>query len=148
MNFKLIAWFAGMCLVGNFVYSIFGTQISIINRCSRKLFDMIKNDHEYWFSDSCGKYLKSVVRKNRIIIIAISAVVILFVPKIGVLGYLIGLILAWIIGGKRTGINHENIEDTIAIFARFARPGMEEEFKEGISWVAQKLENESMFKAF
>ena len=146
MTMEMFLWLAGMWLVGSFVYSIFGTQISIINRCSMKMYSMICNDTDYWYSNSCKRYMSNVKRKNRIIILVVSVLVVCFAPLIGACGFFIGLVLKWFFSGNATGINQNNIDETKAIFLRFAKPGMEEEFKDGLDYIGQRIKMDSIFR--
>lgn len=148
MSWKLFAWILGMGIIGKILYGIFGTQISIINHCSRKLFDMVKNEYDYWSPDSCDKYLKSVVQKNRIIVAVIFVVVILFAPFAGVLGFLLGYGLTLIASRKQVGVNKDNLTETISIFARFAKPDKQNEFVEKLCAVAETLNTETIYQAF
>lgn len=148
VRWKSIAWFSGLWVVGKLVYAFFGTQISITTRCARKLFDMVKNDHEYWFPDSCDKYLKSVVRKNRIIIAVAFIVVILFLPMAGAVGFILGYVITVLTSRKQTGVSEDNLKESIAIFLRFARPNMRDEFAERVFYAAATLDTETIYKSF
>lgn len=146
METKMILWFAGMFFVGRFVYTIFGMQIGIVKNCAMKVHYMIRNDTEYFYSDACLQYLKKIKRKNRIIIIVIAALILFFIPLIGFCGFVAGYIIRKLTTSRLTGINDNNLADTTEIFLQFAKPGMESELSEGLSWVTQKLKNESIFK--
>ena len=146
METKMILWFAGMFFVGRFVYTIFGMQIGIVKNCAMKVHYMIRNDTEYFYSDACLLYLRKIKRKNRGIIIVIAALIFFFIPLIGFCGFVAGYILRKLTTSRLTGINDNNLADTTEIFIQFAKPGMESEFSEGLSWATQKLKNESIFK--
>lgn len=143
---KMVLWFVGMWLVGKYVYTIFGMQISITNRCAMKLYAMIANDHEFWYAESCKRYLDKIKRKNRMIIVVASVLVFAFVPLIGAAGFFLGLFLAWLFGKKHTGINQNNLDDTIKIFMQFAKPGMEDEMRDGLVFLSNELKMKSIFK--
>lgn len=146
MTTGMFLWLAGMWIVGIFVYSIFGTQISIINRCSMKMYFMICNDTDYWYSDLCKRYMSNVKRKNMAIILAISILVICFVPLIGVCGFFAGLIIKWFFSGSATGVNQNNVDETKAMFLRFAKLGMEERFSDGLDYIGQKIMRDAIFR--
>lgn len=146
METKMILWFAGMFFVGRFVYTIFGMQIGIVKNCAMKVHYMIRNDTEYFYSDACLRYLKNIKRKNRIIILVIAALILFFIPLIGFCGFVAGYLLRKFMTGHLTGINDNNLADTTEIFLQFAKPGMESDLSEGLSWVTQKLKNESVFR--
>lgn len=145
MSFKMLAWFIGMWIVGGFIFTLFGVQISIMTQCAMKLYSMVRNDTEYWYSNACHRYMKKVIRNNRIIIAVIFILALLFVPLIGTVGFCAGYFLKWLFTRGATGINDQNLEECIAIFLRFAKPGMEETFGESLRWAAHKLKNDSIF---
>lgn len=145
MEMKMILWFAGMFFVGRFVYTIFGMQIGIIKNCAMKVHYMIRNDTEFFYSDACLRYLNKIKRRNRIIILAITTLILLFIPLIGFVGFVVGYLIRKLMTVRLTGINENNLADTTEIFLQFAKPGMEENFAEGLSWVTHKLKTESIF---
>ena len=146
MTTEMFLWLAGMFIVGSFVYTIFGMQIGIINNCAMKMYSMIRNDTDFFYSDACLKYLQKVKRRNRIIILLITAAVLFFVPLIGFVGFLIGYFFRKLMVHRATGINEGNISDSINIFVQFAKPGMEEEMRDGLKFISYKLQFESIYK--
>lgn len=146
MSLKLVAWLIGMWIVGGIVYTFLGMQISIMRRCAMKLYSMIRNDTEYWYSDACHRYMKKVIRNNTIIILVISFIVLQFIPLIGTIGFFAGYFVKWLFTKGAAGPSDQNLEETITIFMRFAKPGMEEKFREGLHWAAHKLKTDSIFK--
>lgn len=146
MTTEMFLWLAGMFFVGRFVYTIFGMQIGIVNNCAMKVHYMIRNDTEFFYSDACLRYLKKVKNRNRIIILVITAVVLFFIPLIGVIGFVIGYLFRKLTTSHLTGVNDNNLADTTKIFLQFSKPGMEEEFAEGLSWVMHKLKTEEIFR--
>lgn len=146
MELKFFIWFICMFAVGGFVYTMFGMQIGIVNNCAMKLHYMIRNDTDFFYSDACLIYLKKVKRRNRIIIGVIVAIVLFVVPVIGNLGFFTGYFIRKLTTYKHTRINDNNLADTKAIFLQFAKPNMEKEFEEALTWVMQKLKYEDIFK--
>ena len=148
MSYKtqMILWFAGAFFAGRFVYTIFGMQIGIINNCAMKMFNMIRNDTEFFYPDACLSYFNKVKRRNRIIIFVIFAIVICLLPLIGIVGFIAGYILRKLFTLKLTGINDNNISDSIDLFVKFAKPGMEEEMREGLSYIAMQLKFKSIYQ--
>lgn len=128
MDLRMYLWLAGMWLVGSFVYSMFGLQITITKRCALKLQDLLKSDPKNWYPDACEKYWKGVIRKNRIIMFAIGAAVFFLVPGIGVIGYFVGIALKWLTTLSAAGPNENNLLDCEPIFSRYAKPGCEQGF--------------------
>ena len=119
---------AGMLVAGYIVYSIFGFQLLILKKCAMKLYTAIRNEHEFWFPDACKSYLNKVRRRNTAIIIIVLVVSLIFVPLIGVLGFVLGILLARILNGARAGLTDDNVNETLRIFLRFVKPGKAEEF--------------------
>lgn len=146
MSFKMIAWLVGMWIVGGFLYTFLGIQISIMRRCAMKLYSMVGNDTEYWYSDSGHKYIKKVIRNNTIIILIVSFLVLQFIPLIGAVGFFAGYFVKWLFTKGAAGPNDQNLNETIEIFMQFAKPGMEEDFRNGLNWAAHKLKTESIFR--
>lgn len=146
MTFEMIAWLLGMWFVGGLLYAIIGMQASIMRRCAKKLYLMVKSETEYWYAEACNRYMKKVIRTVTIIILVASFLVLQFIPLIGAMGFFAGFFLKWLFNKGAAGPNDQNIAETIAIFLRFAKPGMEEDFREVLLQAAWKLKNESLYR--
>lgn len=146
MTFEMFAWLVGMWFIGGIFYAFIGMQISIMKRCSRKLYLMVKDELDYWYADACRRYMKKVIRTDTIIILIVSFLVLQFIPLIGAIGFFAGFFLKWLFNKGAAGPNDQNIAETIAIFVRFAKTGKEEDFKEILIQAAWKLKNESLYK--
>lgn len=146
MNFKIVAWLIGMWIVGGFIYTFLGMQISITKRCALKLYSMVCNDTDYWYAEACHKYFKKVIRTNTIIIFVVWLLVLQFIPLIGAIGFSVGYLLKWLSTRNVTGISNTNLEESIAIFLRFAKPGLEAEFEERLSVAVYKLQSDGIFR--
>lgn len=141
-----ILWFIGLWIVGNFVCSMFVAQILIINRCAKKLLRRIRNDHEYWNSADCNRYLNRTIFINLILVFVASALVLWLIPPTGIYGYFFGLAFAFLLGFSATGINPNNAAESCQIFLRFAKPEMRDEFAELLPMVAQQFVFEETLK--
>lgn len=146
MTFKMIAWLLGMWFVGGIFYAFIGMQGSIMRRCAKKLYLMVRNDTEYWYPDACHRYIKKVIRTNVIIILVVFFLVLQFIPLIGAIGFFAGYFLKWLFNKGAAGPNDQNLTEAIAIFLRFAKPGKEEEFREVLMQAGYKLKTESVFR--
>ena len=118
----------GMFIAGFVVYTLFGMQILITKKCAMKLYRAMCNDYEFWYPESCKSYLTGVRRRNTILLLIVSAVVVVFVPLAGVIGFLLGLLFARIVGGGKAGLTDDNVKETLSIFLRFVKPEKSDEF--------------------
>ena len=132
MKLEMILWFAGMWLASSFINSIFGMQISITKKCALKIYTLLE-DSPNMYSKACIKYWKGVIRKNRIILLIIAALVVYFVPAIGVAGYFFGWLWKCILSRGASGLSENNVLDSAKVFRRFAKPGCEEVFEEELT---------------
>ena len=146
MDLKLYLWLVGMWLVGGFVYSIFGLQIAITKNCAYKLLDLLKSDSKNWYPDACKKYWSGIIRKNRIIMWVIAIALFVFIPGIGMIGYLTGLATKWLTTRSKTGTNTDNIEESIKIFMQFAKPECKSEFETDIMRAITALTTNNLMK--
>ena len=142
---KLYLISGGMFFLGLIIHAIFGMQILIIKKCSMKLYDAICHDYEFWYPEPCRKYLNSVKRKNTILILVLIALSFAFVPSIGFISFVVGLLFARLTSGRKAGLTDANVEETIKIFARFAKPGKAEEFEELLCDVVAMVRTNSLF---
>lgn len=144
MNWKLIAWFAGLFLFGKLFYSLFGIQASIMKNCTQKLYNLLKYETQYWYPDACKNYIKKVKRTHAVIFVAVSAAVVCFVPLIGVAGYFVGYVLSLLFAVGKTGINENNLGESAAIISKFIKLGMEDEFFPIVVDATRKLLDEPL----
>ena len=142
---KLYLISGGMFFLGLIIHAIFGMQILIIKKCSMKLYDAICHDYEFWYPESCRKYLNSVKRKNTILILVLIVLSFAFIPSIGFISFVAGLLLARLTSGRKAGLTDANVEETIKIFVRFVNPGKAEEFEELLYDVVAMVRTNSLF---
>lgn len=148
MGFKFFLWLVGMFIVGFFLVAVFWSQVMTIKRCALKLVDMIRYERDLWFSESCEKYFKSASRRCKIIVLSVIIVVLLFVPKVGLFGFFIGMFASWLICLKETGMTEKNLFDTAVILMRFAKPGMEDKLHKKIGFALEAIENDTIYKVY
>lgn len=141
-----LIWFGAACFGGKLVMSLFGTQIGIILRCTNKLLKRIENDHEFWDSSACKKYLRKIIIINSTILLAVSALVVCFLPVIGINGYFIGLLGTCVFSFSAMGVNKNNLEESCQIFLKFALPGMDKEMAELLPMLADQLLFENILR--
>ena len=146
MNMETLLWFAGMWILGNFLYSLFGMQISISKQCAMKLCSLLSSNPQNWYPDACRKYWNGVIWKNRIILWVIATIVVCFAPLIGVIGYLVGIACKWLFTRGSVGLTENNIQDCIRIFVRFAKPGQEEAFANDFAQALDALAQNQMMR--
>ena len=127
-----IIWSAVAWCLGSFVLSTFGSQIRIINACTKKLVKSYLSD-DLFDIEAINKYLNSVIIKNSIIIVVISAIVFFILPRIGVIFYLLGILFTWLTSMGAVGINTNNIEESISIFKRYIKKDFEEDVDDILS---------------
>lgn len=139
MNWKFVLWFAGMFFAGKIFYSLFGIQYWITKNCAEKLFRMLQNETALWYPEPCRRYLKKLKRIQCALFIVISALVVFFIPLIGLLGYLVGYLLTWITTLGRTGPNATNLQESGAILLKFCKTGRETDFAEALMEASDKL---------
>lgn len=144
--FGKIAWALGMWFCGSCVMSWFGSQIRIVNGCTKKLVQRWLNP-DFVYIDPLRKYLNGVIIKNIIIITIVSVVVILFVPSIGISFYFIGMFITWVTSIGAVGLTPSNIEESFAIFHRYVKPNAEGDSTELLDMVKDRLLFEANFKA-
>ena len=145
-----IAWALGMWICGSCVMSMFGSQVRITYKCAKKIlarFIKIEDIDNYCDFAACGKYLNGVIIKNVVIVTAISAVILLLIPSIGITFYFIGMLLSWIMSIGATGITQQNVEETTAIFLRFTKPENVAAMTDFVPIIAQQIQNEKEFAA-
>lgn len=147
MALKTFLWFAGMWFASSIVHSIFGLQISITKRCALKILTLL-SDSQNMYSEACKKYWKGIIRKNRIILLIIAALVICFVPTDGVGGYFAGWLWKCIFSRGASGLTENNILDSAATFRRFAKPGCEEAFEEDLTKAVFALSKDPFLTKF
>lgn len=147
--FAKIAWALGMWICGSCVMSWFGSQIRIINACTRKLIKRCLGP-EVVEIKRLNKYLNSVLVKNFLIITAVSAVVIFFVPSIGITFYFIGMFVTWLTSIGAVGMNPNNIDESFTIFYRYIRTDTtesKEDIAELLDFAKKQVLFEENFKA-
>lgn len=125
-------WSAVSYGLGTFVLSMFGTQIRIINTCTRKLVKRYLCI-DYFDIAALNKYLNAVIVKNVFIIAVVSGIVYFVFPRFGVIFYLIGILVTWVASMGAVGMNLNNIEESISIFKRYAKKDLEEDADEFLS---------------
>ena len=89
--------------------------------------------------------MNGVKRRNTILILVLVALVFAFIPSIGFLGFVAGLLIARITSGGKAGLTDANVEETIKIFVRFAKPGKIEEFEELLYDLVVMVRTNSLF---
>lgn len=142
--FARIAWAIGMWFCGSLVMSLFGSQVRITRKCAKKIlnrFAEIEGMDDYWDITPCRRYLNSVIVKNGLIVAAISAIVLVLVPVIGVTFYFVGIILSWITSISATGITQQNVDDTTSIFLRFTKPDKVADMTDFVPIIAQQIQD-------
>lgn len=144
--FAKIAWALGMWMGGSFVMSMFGSQIRIVNACTKKLIRRWIYP-ELLYIDALSKYLNSVIIKNVIIITIITALIVLFVPSIGIYSYFLGMFITWITSIGAVGLTPDNIEESFSVFQRYVKPNAEGDSAELLDVVKERLLFEAKFKA-
>ncbi|MGM9600644.1 MAG: hypothetical protein ACI3W5_03520 [Faecousia sp.] len=127
-----IIWSVVAWSIGSFVLSVFGSQIRIINACTKKLVKRYLSI-DYFDIEALNKYLNSVIIKNSCIIAIISVIVFWIFPRIGVNCYLIGMLFTWVISMGAVGMNSNNIEESISIFKRYIKKDFEEDANDILS---------------
>lgn len=148
MEWKMALWFVGMWIVGGLVYTFFGMQITITNKCAMKLYAMLKNETAVWYPDACFLYFKKIKRRNRIIIAILFVAAYFFIPLIGLIGFAAGFFLRRLTTAGVTGTTDTNLGECIDIFARFVKPGMEEQFREAILQAIGSLQSNGIYRSF
>ena len=139
MNWKFILWFAGMFFAGKLFYSIFGIQYWITKNCAEKLYRMLQYETSLWYPEPCRRYLKKLKRTQVILFVVVTALVLCFVPLIGVLGYFAGYFIAFIFSLGKTGTNEANLGESCEILHKFAKDGCDASFTEALFSAAAKL---------
>lgn len=145
MTFEMFLWFAGFWIASSFIHSVFGLQISITKKCALKIYTLLC-DSPNLYSEACKKYWKGVIRKNRIILLFITILVVCFAPFIGVCGYFAGWIWRKIFSAGISGLTENNLLDSAEIFRKFAKPGCEEAFEKDLVDAVFALTNHSILK--
>lgn len=131
------AWFAIFFAVGWIAYSVFGTQISIMRKCGRRLCWVLCGYGEGFDGTACKKYIQKVMITNYLILFAILLCILLFVPRGGRGGFFWGAIVGSLAASGKTGCTAQNVKEAGAAFMRFVRPGNEELISNYIAEVAQ-----------
>ena len=145
MEWKMGLWFVGMWIVGGFIYTLFGMQITITNKCAMKLYTMLKNETAVWYPDACLLYFKKVKRRNSIIIAIVFTAACFFIPLIGLIGFAVGFVLKRLTTARTTGMTDTNLNESAIIFQRFAKPGMEDQFEETIFQAIHRMQSDGIF---
>lgn len=128
MDWKFCLLFGCMWFVGIFIYSTFGTQIAIMNRCGKQLYYALYDERNSWDDKACQKYM----RKVKIVdwsIIAIATGLIYRLAGPGFWGYVCGVFFTWLLSIRATGCNATNVGEACKLFLRFAKFGKEEYIK-------------------
>lgn len=146
MDWKSALWFVGMWFVGSFVCGTFGMQIRIINNCTRKIIEQIKNDRDFWNPDDCEKYLKTTIWMNLAIILVATFLIVLFAPLSALIGYAVGYVLCHLRTGAACGLISQNIDESFRIILRFAKPEKYEEMAEALTGLKFFLTLDHHFK--
>lgn len=139
MDWKWYLLFAGMWLVGMFVYSTFGTQIAIMGRCGKKLYYALYGERDSWDAEACKQYMGRVKRRNWIIL-AVATGLVYWLAGTCFWGYVCGVFFSWLISRGATGCNAVNVGEACKIFLRFAKFGKEDYIKSYMGEILQKPE--------
>lgn len=139
MDWKFYLLFAGMWLVGGFIYSTFGTQIAIMCKCGKRLYYALYKERDSWDSEACRKYMERV-KLRCWIIIAIATGLVYWLAPGGFWGYVCGVAFTWLISRGATGCSAANVGEACKLFLRFAKFGKEESVKARMEEILQKPE--------
>jgi hypothetical protein len=93
-------------------------------------------------------YFKKVKRRNVLIVAAFFIAALFFIPKAGTLGLVVGYFLKALTTSSRAGLNQNNLSDCIAIFKKFAKPGMEEDLEILLDDAIYSISANNIYKSF
>lgn len=139
MDWKFYLLFAGMWLVGGFIYSTFGTQIAIMCKCGKRLYYALYKERDSWDAEACRKYMERV-KLRCWIIIAIATGLVYWLAGNCFWGYVCGVGFTWLISRGATGCSATNVGEACKIFLRFAKFGKEDFVKARMEEILQKPE--------
>ena len=128
MDWKFYLLFAGMWLVGGFIYSTFGTQIAIMRKCGKRLYYALYKERDSWDAEACRKYMERV-KIRCLLIIAIATGLVYWLAGNCFWGYVCGMGFTWLLSRGATGCSATNVVEACKIFLRFAKFGKEDSVK-------------------
>lgn len=140
MDWKFYLLFAGMWLVGGFIYSTFGTQIAIMCKCGKRLYYALWKERDSWDAEACRKYMERV-KIRCLIIIAIATGLVYWLAGNCFWGYVCGVGFTWLISRGATGCSAANVGEACKLFLRFAKFGKEDSVKARMEEILQKPES-------
>ena len=146
MEWKMALWFVGMWIVSGFVYTIFGMQIGISKNCALKLQAMMTADSKLWYPDACLLYFRKIIRRNRMIVAILFALVLFFIPVIGFIGFAAGYFWKMLRFSGQTRFNENNLSECVEIFMQFAKPGMEEQLRAALRQAIHSMTGNTIYK--
>ena len=139
MDWKFYLLFAGMWLVGGFIYSTFGTQIAIMRKCGKRLYYALYKERDSWDAEACRKYMERV-KIRCLIIIVIATGLVYWLAGNCFWGYVCGVGFTWLISRGATGCSATNVGEACKIFLRFAKFGKEDSVKALMEEILEKPE--------
>lgn len=139
MDWKFYLLFAGMWLVGGFIYSTFGTQIAIMRKCGKRLYYALYKERDSWDAEACRKYMERV-KIRCLVIIAIATGLVYWLAGNCFWGYVCGMGFTWLISRGATGCSATNVGEACKIFLRFAKFGKEDSVKALMAEILEKPE--------
>lgn len=139
MDWKFYLLFAGMWLVGGFIYSTFGTQIAIMRKCGKRLYYALYKERDSWDAEACRKYMERV-KIRCLVIIAIATGLVYWLAGNCFWGYVCGMGFTWLISRGATGCSATNVGEACKIFLRFAKFGKEDSVKALMEEILEKPE--------
>lgn len=139
MDWKFYLLFAGMWLVGGFIYSTFGTQIAIMRKCGKRLCYALYKERDSWDAEACRKYMERV-KIRCLVIIAIATGLVYWLAGNCFWGYVCGMGFTWLISRGATGCSATNVGEACKIFLRFAKFGKEDSVKALMAEILEKPE--------
>ena len=139
MDWKFYLLFAGMWLVGGFIYSTFGTQIAIMRKCGKRLYYALYKERDSWDAEACRKYMERV-KIRCLLIIAIATGLVYWLAGNCFWGYVCGMGFTWLISRGATGCSATNVGEACKIFLRFAKFGKEDSVKALMEEILEKPE--------
>lgn len=139
MDWKFYLLFAGMWLVGGFIYSTFGTQIAIMRKCGKRLYYALYKERDSWDAEACRKYMERV-KIRCLIIIAVASGLVYWLAGNCFWGYVCGVGFTWLISRGATGCSAANVGEACKLFLRFAKFGKEDSVKARMEEILQKPE--------
>lgn len=140
MDWKFYLLFAGMWLVGGFIYSTFGTQIAIMRKCGKRLYYALYKERDSWDAEACRKYMERV-NIRCLIIIVIATGLVYWLAGNCFWGYVCGVGFTWLISRGATGCSAANVGEACKLFLRFAKFGKEDSVKARMEEILQKPES-------